>query len=216
MLPGLSDASLSSPALSNLLALEWHNQCVCERESWVFVLISVYSCFPPPFKTVLPASVIGLSWPGSGCWCSAPLLSFHATPSWQWLQQPETSGFLKPNSTASVLTKGSPLCLSFTSFVVAHVVFPSLPVFFLPQVHHLSSFKFKMSRNSMTSCCQGCWIKISHFASFPVGNLLTGPIGQLESVLCYCEFLSVSIRVCVCLKQPVSPSASRSGSLKCC
>lgn len=55
--------------------------------------------------------------------------------------------------------------------------------------------------------CHNCWIKISCFASLPLGNLLTWPTGLLDSVLCcmiYCEFLSVSIRVCVWLKQPAS------------
>lgn len=55
--------------------------------------------------------------------------------------------------------------------------------------------------------CHNSWIKISCFASLPLGNLLTGPTGLLDSVLCYviyCEFLSVSIHVCVWLKQPVS------------
>lgn len=48
---------------------------------------------------------------------------------------------------------------------------------------------------------------MSCFASLPLGNLLTGPTGLLDAVLrdvIYCEFLSVSIRVCVRLKQPVS------------
>lgn len=72
-LPGLSDASLSSPAHSNLLALAWHKVCLC-----VLVLISVYSSF---CHLSLPWSLAcrGKAWLTSLVQCRS--LFFHARPS---------------------------------------------------------------------------------------------------------------------------------------
>lgn len=53
MLPRLSDASLSSPAQSNLLAPDWHNTCVC-------VCVSIRARFRLPllvFVTLLTCSL---------------------------------------------------------------------------------------------------------------------------------------------------------------
>lgn len=72
--PRLSDASLSSPAQSNLLAPDWHNQCICV--CWVFVLISLYACL---LSYCLPFLHLGhwsaIAWLGLLVHCPLALLS---------------------------------------------------------------------------------------------------------------------------------------------